>query len=182
MLLLSFFFGIAVFAQNVSVRGTVSDASTGEGIPFASVIVRGTMTGVSSDGNGVYELSVPSNGTLEFSAVGYVTVAEVVNGRGVINVQLKPDSQFLDEVVVTAMGISREKKALGYAVQDLKSDKLSQAASASLSSAIQGKVSGVEISASSGMPGASSKITIRGARSLDGNNQPLYVVDGMATP
>ena len=179
MLLLSFFFGIAVFAQNVSVRGTVSDASTGEGIPFASVIVRGTMTGVSSDGNGVYELSVPSNGTLEFSAVGYVTVAEVVNGRGVINVQLKPDSQFLDEVVVTAMGISREKKALGYAVQDLKSDKLSQAASASLSSAIQGKVSGVEISASSGMPGASSKITIRGARSLDGNNQPLYVVDGM---
>ena len=85
----------------------------------------------------------------------------------------------MDEVVVTAMGISREKKALGYAVQDIKSDELTQAASTSLAGALQGKVSGVDITPSSGMPGASSKITIRGSRSFTGNNTPLYVVDGM---
>lgn len=96
-----------------------------------------------------------------------------------VKVVLKSDTQNLDEIVVTAMGISKEKKALGYAVQNVKSDELTQAANTSLSSALQGKVSGVEISASSGMPGASSKITIRGSRSFTGDNTPLYVVDGM---
>ena len=97
----------------------------------------------------------------------------------VIKVILKTDAKALDEVVVTAMGISKEKKALGYAVQDVKGDKLTQASSSNLSSALQGKVSGVEISPSSGMPGASSKMTIRGSRSFTGDNTPLYVVDGM---
>lgn len=99
--------------------------------------------------------------------------------KATLKVTLKADTEVLDEVVVTAMGISREKKALGYAVQDVKSDQLTQAASTSLSSALQGKVSGIEITPSSGMPGASSQITIRGARSFTGNNSPLYVVDGM---
>ena len=89
------------------------------------------------------------------------------------------DTQNLDEVVVTAMGISKEKKALGYAVQDVKSDELTQGANTSLSGALQGKVSGIDIASSSGMPGASSKIMIRGARSFTGDNSPLYVIDGM---
>ncbi len=99
--------------------------------------------------------------------------------KPVLKVVLKSDSELLDEVVVTAMGISKAKKALGYAVQDVKGDKLVQAANSNLSSALQGKVSGVEISPSSGMPGASSKMTIRGSRSFTGDNTPLYVVDGM---
>ena len=96
-----------------------------------------------------------------------------------LRVVLKAAAQKLDEVVVTAMGISREKKALGYAVQDVKSDALTRAANTDLAGALQGKVSGIDITPSSGMPGASSKITIRGSRSFTGDNTPLYVIDGM---
>ena len=96
-----------------------------------------------------------------------------------LKVFLKSDAQKLDEIVVTAMGISREKKALGYAVQDVKADELTRAANTDLAGALQGKVSGVDITPSSGMPGASSKITIRGSRSFTGDNTPLYVIDGM---
>ena len=99
--------------------------------------------------------------------------------KPIVNIVLHSDTEILDEVVVTAMGISREKKALGYAVQDIKSDKLTQASNSNLAGALQGKVSGVDIRPSSGMPGASSQITIRGARSFSGDNTPLYVVDGM---
>ena len=169
----------AVFAQNVSVSGVITDASNGEPVPGASVILRGTTTGTMSNVDGMFSLTAPSNATLIISSIGYVTTEVPVNGRSTINVALDVDNELLEEVVVTALGISREKKALGYAVQDVKGETLTQAASASLSGALQGKVSGLEIHSSSGMPGASSRIVIRGARSLDGNNQPLYVIDGM---
>jgi TonB-linked SusC/RagA family outer membrane protein len=97
----------------------------------------------------------------------------------VINAAMRETATTLDAVVVTAMGITREKKALGYAVQEVKSDQLSQAASTNIGSALQGKISGMEIIPSSGMPGASTKITIRGSRSFTGDNTPLYVVDGL---
>ena len=96
-----------------------------------------------------------------------------------MSIALKPDSEELDEVVVTAMGIKRDRKALGYAAQDLKSEQLNKSGTTSLANAIQGKLTGVDIRQSSGAPGASSQIIIRGARSFDGNNQPLYVIDGM---
>ena len=115
--------------------------------------------------------------TLVFSYVGMV--AKEVPIEPVMKVELQSGAQNLSEVVITAMGISKEKKALGYAVQDIKSDELTQAANSSLSGALQGKVSGLEIKPSSGMPGASSQITIRGARSFTGDNSPLYVIDGM---
>ena len=99
--------------------------------------------------------------------------------KPVLKVVLKSDNEVLDEVVVTAMGIKRDRKALGYAAQDLKSDQLNKSGTTSLANAIQGKLTGVDIRQSSGAPGASSQIVIRGARSFDGNNQPLYVVDGM---
>lgn len=116
---------------------------------------------------------------MRVSYVGMVPQTVTIK-QGVINVVLKSDAKALDEVVVTAMGISREKKALGYAVQDVKSEQLTQASNSSLAGALQGKVSGLDIKPSSGMPGASSQITIRGARSFSGNNTPLYVIDGMA--
>ena len=170
----------ALFAQNITVKGTVSDASTGEPLTGAAVVVQGSATSYAlTDAAGAFSLNAPANGILVISNMGYKTRQVDVNGQGSISIALEPDIEYLTEVVVTAMGISREKKALGYAVQDLKAEELNHASSASLSSALQGKLSGVEISSSSGMPGASSKITIRGSRSLDGNNQPLYVVDGM---
>ena len=115
--------------------------------------------------------------TLQISYIGMQTQEVVIKPN--LRVVLKADAQKLDEVVVTAMGISREKKALGYAVQDVKSDALTRAANTDLAGALQGKVSGIDITPSSGMPGASSKITIRGSRSFTGDNTPLYVIDGM---
>ena len=114
---------------------------------------------------------------MQISYIGMQTQEVVIKPN--LRVVLKADAQKLDEVVVTAMGISREKKALGYAVQDVKSDALTRAANTDLAGALQGKVSGIDITPSSGMPGASSKITIRGSRSFTGDNTPLYVIDGM---
>ncbi len=114
---------------------------------------------------------------MRVSYIGMQTQEVVI--KPTLTIVLKADAEVLDEVVVTAMGISREKKALGYAVQDVRSEELTQAASTSVTSALQGKVSGIEISPSSGMPGASAKMTIRGSRSFTGDNTPLYVVDGM---
>ena len=138
-------------------------------------VILGTVTDI--DGN--FTLSnVPSSAeTLVISFIGLES--QEVKIQPVVKVILRSDSEQLDEVVVTAMGISREKKALAYAVQDVKGEELTQAASTSLSSALQGKVSGVDITPSSGMPGASSQIVIRGVRSFTGDNTPLYVVDGM---
>ena len=114
---------------------------------------------------------------MQISYIGMQTQEVAIKPN--LRVVLKADAQKLDEVVVTAMGISREKKALGYAVQDVKSDALTRAANTDLAGALQGKVSGIDITPSSGMPGASSKITIRGSRSFTGDNTPLYVIDGM---
>lgn len=168
-----------VSAQNVQVTGIVTSADDDSPMPAVAVAVQGTSRGTSTDLDGAYSISVPSNGTLVFSFIGYEDAVVAVNGKKVINVALNPGSIQVDDVVITAMGITKEKKALGYSVQDIKSDELVGAANTSLGSAMQGKVSGVDITPSSGMPGASSKIVIRGARSFTGNNSPLYVIDGM---
>ncbi len=169
-----------VMAQNSTVRGVVISEEDGLPVVGASVVVEGTTTGTITDFDGNFELEVPvSAKTLVVSYIGMRTQHVPIKGSGPLHIVLLPDTQTLDEVVVTAMGISREKKALGYAVQDIKADKLTQAANANLAGALQGKVSGMEITPSSGMPGASSQITIRGARSFSGNNAPLYVIDGM---
>ena len=111
------------------------------------------------------------------SFIGMKTVEVAIKPN--LTISLKSDSEQLEEVVVTAMGIKRDRKALGYAAQDLKADELNKSGTTSLANAIQGKLTGVDVRQSSGAPGASSQIVIRGARSFDGNNQPLYVVDGM---
>ena len=143
----------------------------------ASIIVKGTTVGTVTDFDGNFELEVPANGKqLVISYIGMKS--QEVAATSNVNVKLLADTQNLDEVVVTAMGISKEKKALGYAVQDVKADELTKGANTSLSGALQVGF-WVEISPSSGMPGASSKITIRGSRSFTGDNTPLYVIDGM---
>ena len=177
LLSMMMFVGLAT-AQNVNVSGTVVSAEDGESVIGASVLVKGKTIGTVTDFDGNFTLSVPSGSkTLVVSYIGMKTQEVAVKSN--VKVVLESDSELLDEVVVTAMGISREKKALGYAVQDVGGEELTKAANTSLASAMQGKVSGVEITPSSGMPGASAKITIRGARSFSGDNSPLYVVDGM---
>lgn len=181
MLLLTFLLiGIGlVTAQVKEVKGTVTSTEDGQPVIGASVVVKGTTLGTVTDANGKFALkNIPASAkTIFVSYIGMRT--KEVNIQPVLVIKLDPDNAMLDEVVVTAMGISKEKKALGYAVQDVKGDKLTQAANSSLSGALQGKVSGIDIVSSSGMPGASSKITIRGSRSFTGDNTPLYVIDGM---
>ncbi len=178
-LLLCLLLGIGLAtAQTVSVRGVVTSADDGEPVIGASVVVKGTTTGTVTNLDGEFTLSVPSSAqTLVISYIG-MTPQEVAVAPN-IRVILESSTQNLDEVVVTALGISKEKKALGYAVQDIKADELTRAASTNIAGALQGKVSGVQITPSSGMPGASAKITIRGSRSFTGDNTPLYVVDGL---
>ena len=174
------FIGIGLAtAQVTRVTGNVTSSEDGEPVVGASVLVKGTNVGTITDIDGNFTISnVPSNATtLVVSFVGMQTQEVAI--RETVRVMLRPDAELLDEVVVTAMGITKSRKALGYAAQDLKSEQLNTAGTNSLASAIQGKLTGVDIRQSSGAPGASSQIVIRGARSFSGNNQPLYVVDGM---
>ena len=166
------------FAQNMRVQGTIKDAATGEGIPFASVVVRGTSTGTSSDANGVYSINVPANATLEFSAIGYVMVVEAINGRGTIDVALDPDSEALDETIVVAYGTAKKSSFTGSAAT-VKSEKLQQRTVANVSKALEGMVAGITTTAGSGQPGEGASIQIRGTGSINASSSPLYVVDGI---
>lgn len=171
-------FSVAAMAQTLTVKGTVKDPS-GEAIIGANVSVQGTTNGTITDLDGNYVISkVPANGKLVFSFLGMETQVVGVNNRTLINVSLAESSQVLKEVVVTALGIKRETKALGYAVTELNGDKLNANAINPVA-ALQGKVAGVEIAQSDGGMFGSAKILIRGASTLGKNNQPIYVVDGV---
>ena len=176
MMLLCMMVAVTALAQS-AISGTVVSAQDGEPIIGAAVKVKGAKQGVVTNLEGQFSINAQAGSTLVFSYVGMKT-KEVAAKNG-MKVQLQSDDQQLEEVVVTAMGITRSKKSLGYASQDLKDGELSTKGTSSLANAIQGKLTGVDIRQSSGAPGASSQIVIRGARSFDGNNQPLYVIDGM---
>lgn len=173
-------FTLSISAQTVTVSGTVTD-DTGFEVIGATVIVAGDPSkGTVTDIDGKYTLSnVPSNASLQFSYVGLTTQTIPVNGRTTIDVVLKTDSELLDEVVVTALGIKRDKKALGYAIQEVKGDDIIAAREVNVANALSGKVSGLQVLRSGNGPGGSSKIVIRGNNSVTGLNQPLIVVDGV---
>lgn len=174
------FVAITALAQERTITGTVTSSDDKLPIPGVSVRVKGTQAGTMTDANGKYAVTIAAGAaTLEFSYIGYEAQSKVVGTSTQLNVVLVSDSKVLNEVVVTALGISKEKKSLGYSTQSLNSEQLSSAANTSLAGSLQGKVSGVEVAPSSGMPGASAKVTIRGSRSFTGDNTPLYVVDGL---
>ncbi len=178
MLLACFFLVMGTALAQTKVNGTVVSQDSNEPVIGVSVMVIGTNTGTVTDTNGHFSLTVPAGKSqLRFTYVGMETLE--VSARPNMRIVLRNGDTDLDEIVVTAMGISRDRKALGYAAQDLKAEDLNIAGTTSLASAIQGKLTGVSVRQSSGAPGASSQIIIRGARSFDGNNAPLYVVDGM---
>lgn len=182
LLLLFSLFAIVGFAQQRTVTGTVVSAEDGLPIIGASVLVKGTSQGTSTDLDGKYSIKVNDNASLTFSYVGMQAQTVQVNGQSVINVTLQgSSSQRLEEVVVTAMGIREEKKKLNFAVQSLNADEVTAGQSANFVNSLQGKIAGVSVSGSGGSPNASSQIIIRAISSINSgqNNEPLFVIDGM---
>lgn len=160
------------------VRGTVLD-ETGEPVPGANVVIKGTSNGTITNLNGAFSLSAKDNDVLVISFIGYKNVEVSLAGKRDLRITLEPEAEQLNEVVVTALGIKREKKALGYAMQEVKTDDMKENKSLSVANMLQGKVAGVQISQSGSGMGGSTRIVMRGLNSLSGNNQPLWVVDGV---
>lgn len=167
-------------AQERTITGTVSSEETGEVLPGVNVIVKGTSTGTVTDLDGNYRLNVPEgNDILQFSFIGLTEQEVAINGRSTIDVQMVEDARQLSEVVVTAQGIERDERSLGYAIQQIEGDAIQQRSTPDVLNSLQGKIAGVNITTGSGAPGASTNINIRGITSFNGNNQPLIVVDGI---
>ncbi len=170
-----------IWAQNMNVTGKVTDKN-GEPVIGAYVLIQGTSTGTSTDIDGAYLIpSAPANGSLVFSSLGFKEVVVAINNRTVVNVVLEEEALFLEEMVVTAFGIKKERKSLGYAVEDLGSNELMRNKTANPISSLSGKIAGVNITQSSGAAGSGAQIILRGGTSgSEGkDNQPLFVVDGV---
>ena len=167
------------FAQDNTLKGRVTSRSDGAGLPGANVLIKGTDRGSTTNAEGEFTLSSPANAILIISYIGYKPTEVAIGSKTSINVSLEEDASNLNEVVVTALGITREKKALGYAVQEVGGKQLTQARTTNFVNSLSGKIAGVQVTGSNGAPGASSRILIRGASSIGSNNQPLFVVDGV---
>ncbi|MEQ9426521.1 MAG: SusC/RagA family TonB-linked outer membrane protein [Cyclobacteriaceae bacterium] len=169
-----------VWAQERSVSGRITSSSDGSGLPGVNVVVKGTTTGTITDFDGNYRLSVPGDGqSLVFTYIGYTTQEVEIGARSVIDVSLAEDVTELVEVVVTAQGIKRDKKALGYAVHSVDGDEVAEKPESDIARLLRGKVPGMNITQSNGVSGTGSNIIIRGYTSITGSNQPLFVVDGV---
>lgn len=169
---------IVVFGQNVNITGKVTGQAT-EILPGVNILVSGTTQGTATDADGKYAITAPAGATLVFSYIGYISKTVPVNSRSVIDVQLTQEEKNLTEVVVTALGIKREAKTLGYATATVNADQISTNRSPNVLSGLQGKMAGVNISSLSTGPGGTAKIRIRGQSSFSGQNSPLIVVNGV---
>ena len=169
----------AAFAQDITVTGTVTDASTGEEIVGVSVLLKGSTTQwAMTDDMGSFSLTVPSNGVLEVSFLGYTAQEVPVNGRTVINIALEPEAEMLEDVIVVAYGTAKKESFTGSAAF-VKNDDIIKRSVSNVTKAIEGLVAGVEVTSGSGQPGEGASIQIRGAGSINASSSPLYVVDGI---
>ncbi|MFC2100579.1 SusC/RagA family TonB-linked outer membrane protein [Bacteroidota bacterium] len=174
------FMGLQVVQAQRTITGKVTSKEDGSTIPGVTVIVKGTTLGATSDEDGSYEITIPENAkALLFSFVGLKTIEVPIGASNLINVVMEQDVMMIDGVVVTAIGIRKEEKALGYSATSVQSTDLTAARAPSAITSLQGKVAGVNITTASGSPGASTRIISRGLTSLSGNNQPLFVIDGV---
>ena len=181
LLVFLLFLGIqAVLAQR-TISGVITSSQDGSAIPGVTILVKeATRVGTLSDPNGKYTLKLPANAkTLRFTFIGMKTIEVPLTASNVLNVTLESEVQQLESFVVTAIGIKRSEKALGYSASSVSSADLTETGNRSALNALQGKVAGVEISSASGSPGSSTRVIMRGFSSLGGSNQPLYVVDGV---
>ena len=170
---------ITLQAQKHPVSGTVTSE---DGVPLAgvSVMAQGALSGTTTDSKGNFSLSVPNGkAKIVISYTGFINQTISVNGKSVVNTTLARDTKQLSEVVVTALGITKQKKAVGFATQELAKKDLTEARDVNVANYLTGKIAGVQVSLSAGGVGGSSKVIIRGISSLVGENQPLYVVDGV---
>jgi len=178
-ILLSFAFAQVATAQSIKISGIVAEKSGGLPIPGVSILVKGAATGTQTNVAGKFTIEAKSNDVLQISFIGYNTQEITVTPQlSTLNIALEETQNSLNEVVVTALNITREKKSLGYSVQELKSKDISEAKETNLVNALSGKVAGVQVTNSQGDMG-SSRIIIRGETSISGNNQPLFIVDGV---
>jgi TonB-linked SusC/RagA family outer membrane protein len=172
--------GSELWAQDRTVSGKITSTEDGTPLPGVNVVLKGTTSGTVSDATGSYTLGVPAGGgTLVFSFIGLVSQEIEIGTQSSIDVAMNQDVRQLSEIVVTAIGIERSEKTLGYSATKVDERAITQGRSFSAMNSLQGKIAGVNISTSSGAPGASTKVIIRGYSSLSGNNSPLYVVDGV---
>lgn len=170
---------LQIVVDDIDLSGKITDEN-GQGLPGASLFIKGSSKGTTTDINGNYKLAVPENSILVISFIGYVTEEVLVEKQNVMDLQMKVDASQLEEVVVTAFGVERSKKALGYAVQQVNGDDINTVkASTSAISNLKGRVAGVNITESGSGPGAGVRVIIRGNNSLTQNNQPLFIVDGI---
>ncbi|WP_445381436.1 SusC/RagA family TonB-linked outer membrane protein [Robiginitalea sp. IMCC43444] len=176
-LLLAFVVQIS-FAQEKTISGTVTDQD-GLPLPGVNIVVEGTTTGTQTDFDGNYAIQASPGQVLLYTYIGQRAVRRTVGASNTINVQMEEDAQALEEVIVTAQGIKREKKALGYAVSSVGAEQLEQRAEGDVARVLSGKASGVNITSAGGMSGSGTNITVRGLSSFSGSNQALFIVDGV---
>ncbi len=175
-----FLLTIISYGQERTVAGKVTSIDDGESLPGVNVVVKGTTTGTVTDFDGNYKLSLPqSGGVLVFSFIGLSTQEVEIGSRSVIDVQMTSDVKQLSEVVVTALGLEKESRTVGYGISQVTAEELTTARESNIINSLQGKITGVTIQNTGGNLGGSSKILIRGATSLSGNNSPLWIVDGV---
>jgi TonB-linked SusC/RagA family outer membrane protein len=177
--LVALLMSLASYAQDLTLKGRVMSKTDGGGLPGANVLIKGTDKGSTTNSNGEFTLNAPANATIIVSFIGFKPTEIPIGSKTSIDITLEEDASLLGEVVVTALGITREKKALGYSVQEVSGKQLTQARSTNFVNALSGKIAGVQVTNSNGAPGASSRILIRGTSSIGSNNQPLFVVDGV---
>lgn len=183
-LLLTFFIVLGLtyaHAQKRQISGTVTSADDGTTLPGVSVVVKGATIGTVTDPDGKYSLEVPADAkTLQYTFVGMKMMEVPIGASSTIDVSMEVDALKVEEVVVTALGISRQQKSLGYAATSVQSEEFGKRSSVDAMNSLQGRVAGVSVTSGGGMPGASTKVIIRGYSSVKGNNNPLYVIDGVA--
>src|SRR5690606_3521853 len=165
------------FAQEKTISGTVTDQD-GLPLPGVNILVQGTTNGTQTDFDGNYTIQANAGQSLLFTYIGQRSVTQAVGAGNTINIQMEEDAQALEEVVVTALGINRAEKSLGYSSQQLNAESIADVPTTNVVNAMSGKIAGVNITQSSGDIGASSRITIRGVSTIFGSSQPLIVVDG----
>ncbi|MDF1550508.1 MAG: SusC/RagA family TonB-linked outer membrane protein, partial [Bacteroidales bacterium] len=168
---------IGLFAQNIQVTGSVTE-SNGSPLPGVNISIVGTTKGTITSLEGTYSIDVPSNGKLEFKFIGYTSQIIDVNNQSVINIVLEEDAKALEEVVVVGYGTMKRTDLTGSLVS-VSDEAISQTVSTSIDQALQGRAAGVQVMANSGTPGGSSSVRIRGISSLNGSNEPIYVIDGV---
>ena len=179
-LFLMLFVAVSAMAQQRTITGTVTGKDDGLPLPGVSVRIKGSSTGTSTGADGKFSIQIPSSETpLVFSSIGYTTIERAAGNAAVLNISLGSDENQLGEVVVTALGVTRTKRDLGYSTQNVKGDQLVDRGDGNILNALQGKVAGVEITGASGSAGSSTNIILRGISSFSGSNQPLFVVDGI---